>query len=64
MGSRKKDVADAAEEQPKEQGKFRIEYTQGDEAIVLTFHDAERRDHEYSRLVAQHIHGLNKVDAE
>lgn len=35
---------------PAEQGAFQILYDQDNEAIVLSFHDAERRDAELQRL--------------
>lgn len=56
------DVA-VTEDMP-EKGNFRIQYMQGDEQIELSFHDAERRDHEYSRLVSTGHILIRKVDTE
>lgn len=60
MGKKKVDEPEAVEGEP---GAYRIEYRQGDEDIVLTFHDEERRDMEFARLHSMHVFGIQKTNA-
>lgn len=44
--------------------RFYIEYTQGEEAIKLSFYTADRRDTEYARLLATGVKGMERTEGD